>query len=113
MLSRASRETGCADEIYFPVQECQRHYKHYPIFADDLSDIQLFFCSDWFGCSKRQYCALEEYSRTCMGSEWQRDAGNMEENMSVPLVEAGQGEETITREPWGKWDVMQPIQQQA
>lgn len=53
-----------------------------------------------------------------MGCWWQVywQAGNLEENMSVPLTEAGQRGENVTREPWGKRGILPSlpiIQQQA
>lgn len=57
MLSRASKDTDCADIQWYLLScklYCQGQYKNCPIFADDVSDTQtfFFFCSDWFGCSK-------------------------------------------------------------
>lgn len=37
-----------------------------------------------------------------MGSWWQMYAGNWQENVPVPLMEAGQRGENVTEEPWGK-----------
>lgn len=51
-----------------------------------------------------------------MGSWRQMYAGNLEENVSVPLMEAGWREENVTRERWEKQGVLPSlliIQQQA
>lgn len=41
-----------------------------------------------------------------MESCWQMYAGNLEENISAPLMEAGQGGENVTRETWSKWKIL-------
>lgn len=41
-----------------------------------------------------------------MESCWQMYTGDLEENMSAPLMEAGQREENITRETWSEWEIL-------
>lgn len=115
MLSRASRDTGCAD-IQWYLLPCAtlpgaKQELPNPIFADDVSDTQFFFF--FFAmidlvAARESIVLLRNTAGLSMSMEscWQMYSGNFKENMSAPLKEAGQRGENVTRETRSKWEIL-------